>query len=332
MVAYIPIIEWFHGIDVLIDVFSLIVLLLLAFNILRFYLIKKKERAADAKFLKLEKSNGYEDKRYRLFITSFFLLSLSFVFKLFTYFVIQYEAVETKHIGMLTITYQTVKNSDATILWGFFFFRVLSLLAFYLLYLAYTRKELKITENNPGKSGITFRNSFGMLFVLYLLLMASYYSQSVYYVYYTTCFFLLFIIAETVYEIYSVNKHVNTLLLTIAFGIIMISHGIFLFLKVQSWMYVIAETVQLVGYSLLLITFLRIMFPKKLVQAGKDKHNIRIEDIVSEDPMAMGSVKSVRSAKRQSSLKDSPVDGSRTKSSSKKSSTRSRSRSKVKVR
>ena len=272
--AVVPIIEWFHGIDMIIDVFSMIVLLLLALNIYRFYKLKIKAgliQTADVKSADFPKL-VYEEKRYKLFIASFALLSISFLFKLFTYLVIQYTAIETADIGVMTITYQTVRSSDFTIFWGFFFFRVLSLLSFYLLYLAYTRKEMKLTPENPGKSGITLRNSFGMMFVLYLLLLAGYYSQSVFYVYYTTCFFLLFIITESVYEIYSVNRNFNTFLLAASFGTIMLSQGVFLFLKMYSVMYVLSEIIQLMGYLMLFITFFRITHPEKV--SSEDSANI----------------------------------------------------------
>lgn len=274
--AVIPIIEWFHGIDMVIDFFSMIVLFLLALNIYRFYSIKIKAHvpqrlkgiAKSTAASKMQNLDDYEGKRYKLFIASFALLSLSFLFKLFTYLVIQYSSLQTKEIGFVTITYQTVRSSDFTIFWGFFFFRVLSLLSFYLLYLAYTRKEMKITPENPGKSGITLRNSFGMMFILYLLLLAGYYSQSVFYVYYTTCFFLLFIITETVYEIYSANRNFNTLLLAMSFGTIMLSQGVFLFLKMYSIMYVVSEVIQLLGYLMLFITFFRITHPDKIIWTG----------------------------------------------------------------
>jgi hypothetical protein len=262
MIAQTPILEWFHGIDMTIDIFSLIVISLIAFSIFRFYRLKKKENSKENHLT--DHRIDYDFKRYKLFIISFFLLSLSFIFKLLTYFVIQYNAVETRQIGLMTITYQTVKTSDIPIFLGFFLFRILSLLSFYLLYLAYTRKDnVKIDSNNPGKTGITLRNSLGLLLVIYLLLIASYYSQSVYYVYYTTCIILLFIITESVYEIYSVNKNTNTLLLTISFSLLMLSHCVFLFLNIHSLAYVFAESIQLLAYLMLLIAFVKITFHKE---------------------------------------------------------------------
>lgn len=284
MIPQSQILEWFHGIDVFIDIFSMIVILLITLKISKFYLMKRR----DSNQIKINSKNKISDnifpknknkfldntgeKRYKLFIIAFLLLSLSFIAKLFTYIVIEYKAIETKTIGFLTISYQIVKTSEVPIFIGLFIFRILSLLAFYLLYLAYTRKDMKIDINNPGKSGITLRNSLGMILVIYLLLIAGYFSQSVYYIYYTTCFFMLFLITESIYEIYSVNKNKNTLLLAISFGIIMLSHAVFIFLNIHCIAYISAEIIQLLGYFLLLITF------SKITWINKKKINFKVKN------------------------------------------------------
>jgi hypothetical protein len=225
MFAIVPFTELFYGKDLFIDIFSIIVSLLIFSYAMKYYKINK------------------EQKKYKYIISSFALLAISFVFKILTHFTIYYKTVETKQMGVLTITYQTLKSSQILIFWGLFLYRVLSLLALYLLYAGYTRKQTKSST----------------LLIIYLLLLVGYLSQSVYYVYHLTSFFLLFLITDRLLHAYSKSRHYKTRLLAYSFGTIMLSQALFIFLNINPIFYILAEIIQLCGYLLLLFTFIKVL-------------------------------------------------------------------------
>ncbi len=225
MLAGVAIREGFYRGDFLLDIFNFLVVLFILIYCVKFYLLNKKQ------------------KKYRYLITSFSFLTLSFLFKILTHVVIYYRTIIVKHIGIVTITYQTLRSSLAFVGWGVLVYRILSLLAFYIFYVAYVKEKSKLN----------------VLLMIYLLLIAGYLSESAFYIYHLTSFFLIFLIVDRLYFVYTKNKLSNTKLLTLSFLIIMASQGLFIFVNLSPVFYIVAEIVQLVGYLFLLFTFIRVL-------------------------------------------------------------------------
>jgi len=91
--------------------------------------------------------------------------------------------------------------------------------------------------------------------IFYLLIVLTYFSQSAYYIFYITSFLLLIFISSSYFLNSKKTKHYTAKLLAFSFAIITASQLVFIFVKINPILYVIAQLIQLVGYVLMLITF-----------------------------------------------------------------------------
>ena len=220
-VVYSP--KWFYGKDIIIDSISLLVLLLIAFFSFKYYKIKKNKNHIYLGF-------------------SFCLIALSFLFKILTNFTVYYNVLETHNFGLLTLTYQTTKVSEILFYAGFLAYRLLMLVGLYMLYSIYVKQP---------KSNI--------LLVIFFILVSTYFSQSAYYIFHLTALFLLALITVHYCKNYFNTKNKSTKILASSFGIITLSHLFSMLANLSTRFYVIAEVVQLVGFAVLLASFLMVL-------------------------------------------------------------------------
>ena len=190
-----------------------------------------------AKYYKIDKKN----KNYLLLAISFFTLAASFIFKILTNFTIYYREIETKNIGFATLTYHTIESTNILFFVGFMLYHILTLLGLYLLYSIYTKQ----TKSN-------------MLLIIFLIIISTYFSQSAYYIFHLTSLIFLVLITMQYWSIYKKNKLISSKILTFSFALIALSQIIFMFVKLNLFLYVISEIIQLVGYILLLIAFIMV--------------------------------------------------------------------------
>ena len=220
-VIYSP--QWFYGKDIVIDLVSVFVLLLIAFFSFKYYKIRK-------------------NKNYVYFGLSFILLSVSFLFKILTNFTIYFHVLETKNIGFLSLTYQTIKTSDVLFIVGFLIYRLLTLFGLYMLYSVYY---------DQPKTNI--------LLIAYLILVSTYFTQSAYYIFHLTSLILLVLLTIQYSKTYIKNKNNATRMLASSFGIITASQILSIFVSISTKFYVVAEIIQLIGYAILLFSFLTVL-------------------------------------------------------------------------
>jgi len=220
--------KWFYGKDIIIDIISIIILLLIAYFSLKYYNMNKK------------------NKNYLFFSVSFGLIALSFIFKIITNFTLYYSAIETKQIGLFTLTYNYFQSTSVLFTIGFLFYRILMLIGLFILYSIYSKPNLMYS-----------------LFIIYLLLISSYFSRSAYYVFHLTS--LLILLGITIQYLYNYKKNhrkTNKWLLY-SFSLITLSQIVFVFIGINSLFYVIAEGIQLFGYIALVITFIKVLIDGK---------------------------------------------------------------------
>lgn len=220
-VIYSP--KWFYGKDIIIDLVSIAVLVLIAFFSLRSYKIKK-------------------NRNYIYLAASFFVLSFSFLFRILTNFTVYYKVLETRDLGSITLTYYTMKTSDVLFDIGFFSYRLLNILGLYILYSIYKKQP---------KSNI--------FLVVYLILVSTMFTSLTYHVFHLTSFILLILITAQYVVNYYQNKNKATKLIALSFGIITSSEIFFGLVTVSTQFYVMAEIIQLAGYILLLGTFFMVL-------------------------------------------------------------------------
>lgn len=214
---------WFYGKDIVIDVISLIVLLFISFFSFRCY---KMQKSKNHIFLSL----------------SFFSIALSFLFKILMNFTLYYNVMETSKIGVVSFTYQTMRATDVFFFFGFLLYRLLTLFGLYMLYSLYHRQSMP-----------------NFILVSFLMLMLTYYSQAAYYIFYLTCLVLLSLITVSLMSSYRKSRFKMTRMLAWSFGIIGFSQIFFILVYIKVRYYVAGELIQLVGYLLLLASFVMVL-------------------------------------------------------------------------
>ena len=222
-VVYTP--QWFYSKDLLIDTVSAFVLLLIASFAVRYYKLNKK------------------NKNYLYLAGSFFLIAMSFLFKILTNFTIYYKVFVTRHLGNYILTYPTIQVSNILFIVGYLLFRLLTLLGLYMLYSIY--------QKNQSKSNIYL--------IVFFILILTYFSELEYFIFHIVALALLALITLQYYKTYRKNKQLTSKLVTISFAIIGVSQIFSIFVFYNNLYYVIAELIQLVGYLILLMTFIRVL-------------------------------------------------------------------------
>jgi len=215
--------DWFLGGDVLIEVVSFIVLSLFVYFCIKNYKLGKK-------------------KSFLWLGLGFALIALAEVSTIFTKLVLYYDTSFTQTIGKIVVTYTVTKSVDIFYYIGFFFHKILTLCGLYVIY--------KI----PFKKGLASDFFLG----LYFLIVAAVFSQLIYYVFHLTAFGLLAMIINNYSEVYRKNRSENTLLLIIAFGGLLFSQAIAILSRLNI-LYVLAQSLQLVSYIILLFLIFRIL-------------------------------------------------------------------------
>ncbi len=220
--AYTP--AWFNGKDIIIDLFSILILGLISFYGFMYYRLNRR------------------NKNYIFLAAAFLLMALSFIFKILINFTIYYHVIETKNIGLFTLTYHTVQVSHILFIIGFLLYRVLMLLGLFTLYAIYARPKLAT-----------------MILMVFLLLVTTYLTTSSYYVFHFTSFLFLLILALHYWKTYRRGRYYSNKLLAWSFGLITLSQIFFVFITLENWFYVGGEFIQLLGYLMLLITFIKVL-------------------------------------------------------------------------
>jgi len=225
MIEFVFTPKWFYGKDIIIDIVSIIVLSWISYFGIKFYQMDKRKR------------------NYLFLSISFGFLAVSFLFKILTNFTVYYPAVVTNNLGFIVYTYKALKPSNLLYFGGFIVYRLLTLIGLYLLYSIYHSKQTISTR----------------IIIIYLIFVSTVFTQSAYYISHITAFILLGMITYQYYRNYIDSRHRPVLLLTASFLIMAVSQIISLFIKSSKLFYVAAEFIQLLGYILLLITFVWVL-------------------------------------------------------------------------
>lgn len=202
------------------------------------------------KFYRLNKGSTRNKDKYLLLISSFTLLSVSFLAKILSHITIYKTSFETKHLGIISFTYQTITHSNVLIFWGLLTYRILSILALYLFFQIYSE------DSSIKNQSLT----------IFLLLLTVYLGQLEYYIYHLSMSVLLILIIISLREKNPINKsslvaikNKTTNYLIRGFEAILLSQIIFIFLFANKFIYFGGEVIQLIGYLLILTGFARVI-------------------------------------------------------------------------
>lgn len=214
--------QWFYLPSLLIDLAGFLVLLLISLYGLKYYKINKK-------------------KNYLHLSGAFFLICLSFLFKLLTNATVYYESLKNVYQGAAIVgTLEVIRSFNVFSILTFSIFVLLQILGLYFLYNIYNK--------NTSHSNV--------FLIVYFILLSTYLSNFDYYIFHLTALFFLGILSLIYLKHYRDSKHENTKLLYHGFLMLAISQVFFIFLALNQYFYVIAEIIQLVGYYMLLLVWI----------------------------------------------------------------------------
>ncbi|HLA23241.1 MAG TPA: hypothetical protein VJZ93_01760 [Candidatus Nanoarchaeia archaeon] len=222
--------DWFLNNDVLINLVSFFVLGLFFLFAIKSYTLNKK-------------------KSILYLGIGFLLVAIGELATVATKLVLYYDTEITKEIGRVIVTNSIVKSVDIFYYTGFFFNRLFSLIGFYIIYKIPSRK--------------IFSGDFFLALVLIFII--STLANEWFYIYHITALALLILIINNYYQTYKNEKITNTKILISAFIILAISQILFLMSSIN-YMYVTAQSVQLVSYITLFFLVI------KIIQNGKKKN------------------------------------------------------------
>jgi len=231
---------WFRGKDIIIDLFSVIVILLIAFFSLKCYNLNKK------------------NKNYFFLALSFIFMAFSFFFKILTNFSVYTKVIEEKKILMITYIYETIKPHYLFSFLSSELQKSFMLIGLYLLYVVLDKNKSRLDH-------------FLIISLLLVITHLSHYNRHLFY--YITALVLLLVITIKYYFMFKKNKQKTTKMLAYSFAIISISQFFFFFMFRYRVFYVIGEIVQLIGFIGLLVSFVLVLHygKKALRKNGKKK-------------------------------------------------------------
>jgi hypothetical protein len=220
--------DWFRQIDTGFEIVSIIITFLIAIASYRFY-----------------KITG--EKKYQWFSLSFFAIAAGFIFKTFTNIIVYNEQwIGKKVLGANTLMYQYVHEYYYFEIFGTITFRFCLLLGLFGLYYVICK-----CEDHKTIPLITF-----------LLVLTTLFSTVQYFAFHLTAALLLGTIMYQYYQNWKKKKIIYGTYY--AFGILFLSQISFSLLFLTPKIYVLAETLQLIGFLFLLQIYINLIWKNKV--------------------------------------------------------------------
>jgi len=221
--------EWFTGTDVMIEIFSFVILFLFFFLSYKSYKITKNKKSL---YLGI----------------GFLLIAIAEIATILTKMILFYDMTLTREIGNMIITYHFLKSVDVLYNIGFFCHRLLTLLGLYIIY------RMPIKNKSSGDA----------LLVTIFIIISAVVSITSYYVFHLVALMFCLLIVSNYYDIYKKNKSRNTMMFIISVSLLALSQIIFLLILSNiEVLYAVAQFIQLVAYLMLLVLIVSILNSNK---------------------------------------------------------------------
>jgi len=215
--------NWFYGIDIIIEVISLIVAGLIAFFSYKAFKITK-------------------ERKYFFFALAFFLIAISFVSKMYG-LIIACTGLAKASFGYFTAVTQKMTLIQFIYSMGYFLQRFIFLVGL----LALTSLCLKI------------RNRKTIFMLVFFVFIATWFSNQSYLIFHIIAAFLLIYISLYFYVNYLRKRTFNARLVPMSFFLLLISQLIFIFVIRDLNLYVVGNIFQLAGFVVLLFTYILVL-------------------------------------------------------------------------
>ncbi len=221
MAIYINSPQWFQGIDSIIELLSLIVAFMISFMGYKVYKLIKQ-------------------KKYAYFSTAFFLIGLSYIFKIISELAIYVKEVQHKIIGPFLFSQTVLEPVTWIHVYSHATFRLLSAFAILIL--------LAVALNITNKQTL-------LLFTYFIaaITLISNYAQ---FIFHLTQAVMLGILVLHFYDNYNKNNTKHAALVAVSFLGMLISHTLFIFMMYDPAIYAIGEAFHLAAFATLLYAFI----------------------------------------------------------------------------
>lgn len=216
--------DWFLGIDSLFELVTVLVAFLIGVYSYKVY--------------KFTKENSY-----KFFSYAFFLISFSYIIKILMSVSVYYPVTKIVKVGVFTFVTHTFKRLDLLYIIGFFTIRFLLLLGLIGLFMVLQKEEDR-------------KHAFLLVYLAFISALLSNYLTNIFHV---TASLILMLIFVYYYNNYLKYKSRNSFFVASSFFLIFISQIVFILMSVHPLFYVIGESVQLLGYALLLFALVLVL-------------------------------------------------------------------------
>jgi hypothetical protein len=211
--------QWFFAPDVLIDLFSFLVLIV--FTIISLIYYKKSK-----------------NKSFFYLGISFLLIGLGQFFEIFMNLKIYYDLTKFFQLGDMIVASQVTKPLIIISYIASFFYRLFTLVGFYFLY-NNSKKDNKVSRLNN-------------LIVIYLLMVLTILTSVTFHFFCATSALFSLIISFNYYRVYKKTELKRSLVLSIAFILLFVSYMMMAFIALSPATYIFAGALQLVAFIILL--------------------------------------------------------------------------------
>jgi hypothetical protein len=235
--AFLTVPNWFLTPDFLISVFSFLVLFIFLVLCIRNYKIDR-------------------NKAMLYLGIGFAFIALAQLTILTRKFGLYYNTFFTTYVGTSLVRYDVLTPSDLLYRVGIFFYKALTLVGLYII------------SRLPSKKK-SIKDAF---MIIYFIILAVLTSDVVNYLFRITAMALFALLSYNYYTLYRKNKFSNTLILSIAFGILSICQILFMMSQIDI-VNIAADCLQLASYIILLVLVIRIL--KHGTKKEPDGYNLR---------------------------------------------------------
>lgn len=225
--AYVVGPTWFYGIDYIFDLVSVIVGLLISYFSYRTYRYTSQ-------------------KKYFYFATSFFLVALAFIAKILATIPVYSKELKVERVGLVTVTSHIINKVTWINQFGISIARLVMLLAFLILLLV----SLKIKDKKI------------IALLIYFLVISTTLVSASYIVFHVTLLIMLAILFLSYRKNYLKVKSLNAKMVMYSFLLLLISQIFFIFEGLVKHFYVVGESIQVVGYLILLVAIIKMLVKK----------------------------------------------------------------------
>lgn len=215
--------RWFYTFDLVFDIFSILVTMLIAMYIHKIYKVS-------------------QEKEHKYLYIAFAMMSFAFLFKILTNFEIYFNVFQPIRIGDIVVANTIAYNSHILHLGGLFLFRFLMTIAIYGIYLVVKDESRKMSD---------------VIISSYMIAMITLLSIFVNPVFSLTLVIILAAICIELWMRYK-KKTLNTRRVVSAFAMILVGNIFFGLSLVDPIFYVIGETLQLAGFIVLLYNYIMV--------------------------------------------------------------------------